>query len=134
MEVTLTPRQLYYKQYYKDHRDHIMEVVLKYQSEHKEEKKAYYTRYNREYFQKHKQQRQMKPAAIKIPRPEKVKILPLDLITMNGAIKEPKEKKTQKKIAAIATIDIGVLNDPKFIAKSKHHFEIMSGSFVLNFD
>lgn len=133
MEVTLTPRQLYYKQYYKDHRDHIMEVVLKYQSEHKEEKKAYYTRYNREYFQKHYQKRQMKPVTIKIPRPEKVKILPLDLITMNGAIKEPKEKKTQKKIAAIATIDIGVPKDVKCVPKVKPQFEILRGQYTLSF-
>ncbi len=134
MEVTLTPRQLYYKQYYKDNRDHIMEVVLKYQNEHKEEKKAYYTRYNREYFQKHYQKRQMKPVAIKIPRPEKPKKIPMELVTVNGAPKQPKEKKTQKKIAAIATSDTELPKDVKCVPKVKPKFEITSGSFTLSFD
>lgn len=130
--MELTPRQIYYKQYYKDNKDHIMAVVLKYQSDHKDEKKTYYTRYNREYFQKHKKEKPMKPAAIKIPRPEKPKKIPMELVTINGAPKQPREKKTQK-LPEVATITEASKEAIK-VTKVKPQFAVLRGAFNLSFD
>lgn len=134
--MELTPRQLYYKYYYQINKQHIMATVLKYQSEHMEEKKAYYTAYNKMYFQKHKKEKQMKPAAIKIPRPvvEKPKKITMELVTVNGAPKQPREnKKQQKKIPEVATITEAPKETIK-ATKVKPQFAVLRGAFNLSFD
>jgi hypothetical protein len=129
--MELSPRQIYYKEYYKVNKQHIMTVVLKYQSNHMEEKKAYYTKYNKEYFQKNKK---MKPVTVKPPRQvkEKVKKIPIDLITVLDVPKEPKEKK-QKKLPEIATIT-GAPKAPQKVAKEKPKYEHLKGNYTLSFD
>ena len=121
----LTSRQIYYKLYYQQNKQHIIQTVLKYQSENQQAKRDYYTKYNRIYYLRRKQMN---------PDISKKNIV---LETLNGDVpkqlKEP--KKVQKKIKEIATISAERAPKAiKSVAKYKPQFEMLRGSFVLSFN
>lgn len=128
--MELTARQIYYKQYYKDHRDHILEVVQKYQDSHKEAKKAYYTKYNREYYLKHKQT-QMKPI-VKPPRQvkEKLKKIPLEVTTLLAETKTEVKKPVRTPKPKVPEAP----KAPQKVAKEKPKYEHLKGNYTLSFD
>ena len=114
--MAFTPRQIYYKLYYKENKQHIIETVLKYQSENQQAKRDYYTTYNHNYYIAHKQKKMSTPK--------------IELHSLNGkqnkvpAIKIPKIK--QKVIEPMKSKEPKVKQVPKY--------EHLKGDFVLFFN